>query len=129
MVLYARLHERLAALPGVKAVGIGKGETRVEKLTLQGRKEPVEVLTEGCGVERSDLFRAMRIPLRAGRYFDQHDLGEGVGTGIINETMARTFWPGEDPIGKTFRRPGVGRLSMKSSESWATSANFATAVR
>src|SRR5438477_4324529 len=74
-VLYARLHERLAALPGVKAVGIGKGETRVEKLTLQGRKEPVEVLTEGCGVERSDPFRAMRIPLRAGRYVDQHDLG------------------------------------------------------
>src|SRR5205814_803812 len=105
-VLFAQLHERLAALPGVKAVGIGKGETRVEKLTLEGRKEPVEVLTEGCGVEQSDLFRAMRIPLRAGRYFDQHDLGEGVGTTIINETMARTFWPGENAVGKKFGREG-----------------------
>jgi putative ABC transport system permease protein len=103
-VLYAQLHERLAALPGVKAVGMGKGETRVEKLTLEGRKEPVEVLTEGCGVEQSDLFRAMRIPLRTGRYFDQHDLGEGAGTAIINETMARTFWPGENALGKKFSR-------------------------
>src|SRR5437773_713557 len=108
-MLYAQLHERLAALPGVKAVGIGKGETRVEKLTLDGRKEPVEVLTEGCGVEQSDLFRAMRIPLRAGRYFDQHDLGEGVGTAIINETMARTFWPGENALGKKFSRERLRR--------------------
>src|SRR5437773_2763367 len=92
-VLYAQLHERLAALPGVKAVGVGKGETRVEKVTLEGRKGQFEALLEGCGVEQSDLFRAMRIPLRAGRYFDQHDVSKGVGTAVINETMARIFWP------------------------------------
>src|SRR5437870_12438376 len=108
-MLYAQLHERLAALPGVKAIGIGKHGAWPEKLALEGRQEPVEVLLEGCGVEQGDLFRAMRIPLLAGRYFDQHDLGEGVGTAIINETMARTFWPGEDPIGKTFRREGWRR--------------------
>ena len=105
-VLYAQLQERLAALPGVKAVGIGKGETFVGKLTLEGRKELLEVLLEGGGVEQSDLFRAMRIPLRAGRYFDRHDLGEAAGTAIINETMARTFWPGEDALGKKFREAG-----------------------
>jgi putative ABC transport system permease protein len=104
-VLYAQLHERLAALPGVKAVGIGKRESGVEKLTVEGPKEPMEALLAGCGVEQSDLFRAMRIPLRAGRYFDQHDVGQRVGTAIINETMARKFWPDEDPLGKKFRRP------------------------
>jgi len=103
-VLYVQLHERLAALPGAKVVGIGKHGAWPEKLTLEGRQEPAEVLLEGCGVEQSDLFRAMRIPLRAGRYFDQHDLGEGVGTAIINETMAHTFWPGEDALGKKFSR-------------------------
>jgi len=103
-VLYAQLHERLAALPGVKAVGIGKHGAWPEKLTLQGHDEPIEVLLDGCGVEQSDLFRAMRIPLRAGRYFDQHDLGEGNGATIINETMARKFWPGEDALGKKFTR-------------------------
>jgi putative ABC transport system permease protein len=105
-VLYAQLHERVAALPGVKAVGLGKHGAWPEKLTLEGRSEPVEVLWEGCGVEQTDFFRAMRVPLRAGRYFDQHDLGEGIGTAIINETMANTFWPGEDPVGKKFRREG-----------------------
>jgi predicted permease len=99
-----QLHERLAAVSGVKAVGIGKHGAWPEKLTLEGRDEPVEVLLDGCGVEQSDVFRAMRIPLRAGRYFETRDLGEGVGTAIINETMARTLWPGEDALGKRFRR-------------------------
>src|SRR6185503_15730853 len=103
-ILYAQLQERLAALPGVKAVGIGERGASAEKLTLEGRKEPVEALLEGCSVEQSDLFRAMRIPLRAGRYFHRDDLGERVGTAIINETMARTFWPGEDALGKKFNR-------------------------
>jgi putative ABC transport system permease protein len=103
-VLYAQLHERLAALPGVSAVGLGKHGAWPEKVTLEGRTEAVEVLVEGCGVEQSDLFRAMRVPLRAGRTFEPRDLGEGVGTAIINETMARTFWPGEDAVGKRFTR-------------------------
>ncbi|HXI50574.1 MAG TPA: ABC transporter permease, partial [Candidatus Saccharimonadales bacterium] len=103
-VLYAQLHERLAALPGVKAVGLGKHGAWPEQLTLAGRSEPVEVLLEGCGVAESDLFRAMRIPLRAGRYFGPHDLGEKVGTAIINDTMASAFWPGEEALGKKFSR-------------------------
>jgi putative ABC transport system permease protein len=105
-VLYAEVHERLAALPGVKAVGIGKHGAWPEKVTLPGRDEPVEALFAGCGVEQSDLFRAMRIALRAGRYFDEHDVGEGVGTAIINDTMARTLWPGEDAVGKKFSKEG-----------------------
>ncbi|HXP58917.1 MAG TPA: ABC transporter permease [Dongiaceae bacterium] len=105
-VLYAQLHERLAALPGVKAVGIGKRGAWPEKLALEGRAGPLEALRDGYGIEQSDLFRAMRIPLRAGRYFDQHDVGEGVGTVIINETMARTFWPGEAAVGKKFSGEG-----------------------
>jgi len=103
-VLYAQLHERLAALPGVSAVGLGKHGAWPEKVTLEGRTEAVEVLVEGCGVEQSDLFRTMRVPLRAGRTFEPRDLSEGVGTAIINETMARTFWPGEDAVGKRFTR-------------------------
>ncbi len=101
-LVYGRLYERLAALPGVKAVGIGKHSDWPEKLTLQGGNEPMELVMEGCGVGLSDLFRAMRIPLRAGRYFEPRDVGVGIGATIINETMARTFWPGEDPLGKKF---------------------------
>src|SRR5438477_6911203 len=63
-VLYAQLHERLAALSGVKAVGIGKHGAWPEKLILEGHDEPIEVLLDGCGVGQADLFGAMRVPLR-----------------------------------------------------------------
>jgi putative ABC transport system permease protein len=101
-VLYGQLYDRLVGLPGVKAVGIGKHGAHPEKLKIPGQDQPMEVLLDGCGVGPSDVFRAMRIPLLRGRYFDQQDQGDGVGTTIINETMARMFWPGEDPLGKRF---------------------------
>ena len=101
-VLYTQLYEQLAVLPGVKAVGIGKHGAWPEKLKLSGSDKPIEVLLDGCGVGQDDLFRAMGIPLLAGRFFDQGDVGTGTGTTIINETMARTFWPGENAIGKRF---------------------------
>jgi putative ABC transport system permease protein len=100
-VLFSQVHERLAGLP-VKAVGIGKHGAWPEKLKVEGRDEEVELLQDGCGVGPNDLFRAMRIPLRSGRYFDTQDVGEGGDTAIINETMARTLWPGEEAVGKKF---------------------------
>jgi putative ABC transport system permease protein len=45
-------------------------------------------------------FRAMRIPIRSGRAFDERDLNQPVV--IINETMARRFWPDRNPIGVKF---------------------------
>ncbi|HEY1787710.1 MAG TPA: FtsX-like permease family protein, partial [Verrucomicrobiae bacterium] len=101
-VLYGQLDEGLSALPGVEAVGIGKHGAWPEKLNLEGSDKPIEVLLDGTGVGHDDLFRAMGVPLLAGRYFDPDDVGDSVGTAIINETMAQTFWPGESAIGKRF---------------------------
>jgi putative ABC transport system permease protein len=42
----------------------------------------------------------MRIPLRAGRLYDDHDDANAAGVLLVNETMARRFWPGEDPVGR-----------------------------
>jgi putative ABC transport system permease protein len=47
-----------------------------------------------------DYFRAMGIPLREGRFFSDQDHGNGVPVVIISETMARRFWPGQNPIGR-----------------------------
>jgi putative ABC transport system permease protein len=99
---YANLHERLAALPGVKAVGILRAYTSGE-FQVEGRTDPVQVEFAGCGVGAADYFRALRIPLRAGRYLEPGDIGENVGTVVINETMAELCWPGGDAVGKTFR--------------------------
>ena len=42
----------------------------------------------------------MRVPLKKGRYFDRHDDGGGTPVIIINETLARRYFPNEDPVGK-----------------------------
>jgi putative ABC transport system permease protein len=47
-----------------------------------------------------EYFRALRIPLRSGRTFTERDLNDNVV--IINEAMARRFWPGSDPVGMKF---------------------------
>ncbi len=48
----------------------------------------------------SDYFRAIGIPLRQGRFFNDQDRDKSVPVVIISEAMARRFWPGENPIGK-----------------------------
>jgi putative ABC transport system permease protein len=48
-------------------------------------------------------LRAMRIPLLRGREFDERDVATSSMVAVVNESMARQFWPGEDPIGKRFR--------------------------
>ena len=46
-------------------------------------------------------LQTLRIPLLAGRYFDERDSADSEDVVIINETVARSLWPDENPIGKT----------------------------
>ena len=50
-----------------------------------------------------DYFRVMEIPLLAGRFFNQHDALSGPRVSIISETMARVYFPNQDPLGKQIR--------------------------
>jgi predicted permease len=49
-----------------------------------------------------NFFPTMRTPIVHGRDFTDHDTAATPWTAIVNETAARRFWPGEDPIGKRF---------------------------
>jgi len=49
-----------------------------------------------------DYFRALQIPLKAGRAFTDHDNSQSTKVVIINEKFARELWPGESAIGKRF---------------------------
>lgn len=97
---------RIAALPGVQAVGAINmmpltGERSVSAFTIEGRPAP-EPGTEPSGDMRSitpGYFRAMRIPLRAGRELtSDDDLGRPQ-VAVVSETLARTFWPNESALG------------------------------
>jgi putative ABC transport system permease protein len=45
-------------------------------------------------------IRTMKIPLRAGREFTEHDTGDSQKVLVVNETMAKRLWPDRDPLGQ-----------------------------
>jgi len=100
--LSRELLDRIASLPGVQAVGAIRSFDPMNPdiaITAEGQPSLRAPLTS----ERvtAGFFQAMRVPLRTGRHFTEED---GRGMAIINQTMAKTFWPREDPIGKRFKR-------------------------
>jgi putative ABC transport system permease protein len=104
---YDRLYERAAALPGVEAAGGVNilpldGDYSCDDIQIDER--PVPAGREPCADARSaspGYFRAMGIPLVAGRTFDGGDTASSARVIVVNQAMARRFWPGEDPLGKT----------------------------
>jgi predicted permease len=101
-LLFGQLSQDILTLPGVKAVGLGKHSAWPGKAGLQGTKPSVEVGCEGCGVGTGDLFKAMRIVMLEGRPFEERDRGPNARTAIINQTLGRALWPGENALGKKF---------------------------
>ena len=108
---------RVRALPGVEAAGA----VRLRPLMLGPIGQGVRVRLEGQPETRAaadanptlnhqiasaDYFRAMNIPLRAGRVFTDRDTREAPRVAIVSESTAQRLWPGQHAIGK--------RLSMAS---------------
>jgi predicted permease len=106
------LVENVAALPGVKSVALTRnlplsGIDPSLFFTIPGRP-PVAAGKEPIARARfvsPNYFHTMSIPIRRGRDFTQADGPAAPGAVIISETMARQFWPNEDPIGKQIK-PG-----------------------
>ena len=99
--------DRVKALPGVQSAGF------VDALPLSGGGSHQPVQIEGQPVlpmadqpevdvrlMSPDYLRAMRIPLVSGRYFDDSDEAGRPATVLISQSMAKQFWPHDDPIGK-----------------------------
>ena len=62
-------------------------------------------------------FTTLRTPLLAGRDFDRRDTKNAPQVAIVNESVARRFFPGVNAVGKSFRRRAASR---RSSRSWAS---------
>ena len=109
-LFYHQLVDRLHALAGVQYAGIARN------LPLSGADASLNFVVENRPVESAaeqsrakyraasaDYFAALGIPLVRGRFFDRTDGERTPGVVIINNTMARRFWPNEDPIGKRMK--------------------------
>jgi predicted permease len=103
---YQRLADAVRALPGVQAAGfirvlplaaeIGDAFTEIEDKPLppgaNGRSADWQTATPG-------LFEAMGMRLVKGRFFNGSDTPDGLQVALINESFAREYFPGEDPLG------------------------------
>jgi putative ABC transport system permease protein len=107
--------ERIRRLPGVQSAGMTSalplGGNPDFGFTIEGRTPgaPGEVPQTRWRSISPDYLRTMGIPLRRGRYFNEQDHEKAVVVAIINETMARRFWPDEDPLGKRIKLGGPQR--------------------
>ncbi len=103
-LFYRQLEERLAALPGVRSVGLGGpflGGWQ-SNFVVDGRPapDPAEAEMTDMMAVSPDYFRTMEIPLLKGRFFTEQDRADTLRVVILDETFAETYWPGEDPVGK-----------------------------
>ncbi|HKQ78980.1 MAG TPA: ABC transporter permease [Blastocatellia bacterium] len=108
-----QLRERLQALPGAQSVALASdlplsGSTSAGPIELEGL--PAESAAGEIRMYRHRVtpgfFSTLGIPLIKGRDFNEADHAQAPGTVIISESLARRYWPNENPIGKRLREAG-----------------------
>jgi putative ABC transport system permease protein len=128
---YRDLLDRIEKLPGVDGAGAvsvlplggqsSSGTTTVDSPAVDPQNASPEadwrVVTPG-------YFRGMGIALISGRYFDQRDIETAQPVAIIDETMARIYWPNQDAVGKRLKRGGA-----QSTNPWMTIVGVVRHIR
>jgi predicted permease len=116
---YRSAEERIRALPGVVSVaqafsvpmGLISSERKVipDDLPLESGQVPPDV---SDNTVTPSYFETLRIPLKRGRTFADADNENAPHVAVLNETMAKKFWPKEDALGRRFK-------SKDSNHAWA----------
>jgi predicted permease len=106
-MLYRQLEEKIAAIAGVRSVSlsniaiIGDGYSgttfHLPGRPAQSNQERVQINSVG-----TDFFRTMGIPLLQGRAFTTHDTSSAPTVAVVNQALARRFFPRENPVGQIF---------------------------
>jgi putative ABC transport system permease protein len=106
---YRTLHERLGALPSVRAAAISSdlpldpdGERRVVSLERDGEAGGVPPSMAVTWIH-GDYFAVYGIPLVRGRSFSRDEESQNRSVAIVSRGLAERFWPGEDPVGKRLK--------------------------
>jgi predicted permease len=104
---YQKFLTNLNTLPGLHAVGAGTDlpwtgyDENLGGFTIEGKTPPPhEEFEARYHTASPDYFRAVGIPLVQGRFFDERDTKDSQRVLLINDVMARLYWPGEDAVGK-----------------------------
>jgi putative ABC transport system permease protein len=130
-LFYDELLRRIETLPGVATAAVATDLPLTNTgnslgIAMEGRADPAPdrmpiIITR---VVSPGYFKTMSIPLLDGRVFTEGDKSDSPPVVIISETMARRFWPNEDPLGKRIK---VGRST--SSRPWLTVIGVVKDVR
>jgi predicted permease len=112
VVLIDQLRERLSAIPGVQAVGSSQipvltGTDMGGNITIEGRQKlDSDDSHVNFDAVSPNYFSTMRVPLVAGREFGAGDTATNTKVAIINEAMAKVYFPKRNPIGAHFGMGG-----------------------
>jgi MacB-like protein len=102
---FTQLQKRISAMPEVVAAGISSNATPPSN----GWTQPFEILGRPSGQKEElsanfvspEYFRVLRIALLQGRLWDQSETARGARLAVINQTMARQYWPKGDALGSS----------------------------
>jgi putative ABC transport system permease protein len=121
---YAEFARRIMALPGVEAAGFTtilplSGDNSDSSFAIEGR-DPLRSKAspdEEIRAVSPDYLKTLKVPLIRGRFFDDRDNADAPATAIVNDALARRWFPNEDAVGKriTFsdtRKPDIKWITI-----------------
>jgi predicted permease len=105
---YRAVIDQIGAIPGVSETAVVSNvfmsSTPNATIQVEGRPQALQAATKVIDdVASPEFFTALKVPLRGGRSFTEHDTDRAPHVAVVNERFAREFWPGESPIGRRFQ--------------------------
>jgi predicted permease len=111
-----RLHDQISAVPGVAGVSMQRGGIPMwgdseDPFYIVGKPKPARESDMPYGLwyeVEPDYLKVMGIPLKRGRFFTSQDTEFSPRVAVVDEDLAKKYFPGEDPVGRRIFDPFVG---------------------
>ena len=114
--MYDALRARQEADPALRSVGSSTSlppdlDQMTDSFVVEGQQIPPNQSAPVASLifVDEDYFKTLGVPLMAGRFFDEHDVPGGPLVVIVNETLAKRYFPGSNAVGKQLKEGGAER--------------------